>query len=708
MSDSPAASSAGFGFGESGSCADREHLLRDEPSTHASLSCIEAAVGAQKSSMTSSFHDQSPFYVELQGDNGAAAASSKRNNPGNSSGTSADATHTRSSDAAIGCTATYSNVLSASNSQLTTRKRSRDGGEDLIAAFLGGVVSTPGTEQKFLPTQGSLLQPYNAGYFEQTASLYGVDPRLLFRRLVQAMQGGGLEGFMHSYARGGAPLRLFGPRGSWLRTHLQAALMHQLPPQEVMRHMNTMMIFDGVHLTLSGFAAAAVAEDAHTYAVHVPSGLPVLTAPHSSQQPGCGSSAGSSASVASADGSAGEGAAQRNKAFEFDPSDGVDQADCSLAALFSRWPHLVRLFRDSGAALSQVAQKFLQDDAAGRSVDVPEVLFTAYYQHLQLTQTCAGMWVHRPEGSHIHCVGLTTRIMNLLGFDFASLSDYVLLDSDVVSGRSVHWIHPSCLGRRAAAALDAAQRGMAAYSFEGLFMRMVGGQSGAADVPTATHYSPFYAVQTSHHESFPNGKRRMEVLYLSDVVHARTNMLQQQQVQPAKAELDALQELLQPNSTHLALQRLQRQSASPMELAAHVFSGLDAESQVRLLKRIAMLFAHRRDPLLLQHLDEGRCTAAPGHASAQHQADGPTDLNPPGQPGAQQVAALTGLDRTTLHRLHDLLEQQFGVDGLQALATGVTSASQQVPKEAVCMFADDVLRASFPFSSITAQNQRWL
>jgi len=595
---------------------------------------------------------------------------------------------------------------------LVNRKRARDTQPFSSGQVLASALAL--TESAKFPL-GTLEYPYNAGFFQETALQLGIEPSVLFKKFLRSIREGNLGGMQGSFAKGGAPFRLYGARGQWLRTHVQAALMHQLPPQEVMRHLNTLMVFDGVHLTLSGFAAAAVSEDAHNYSAHVPSGKPILTLPSSSTVQGSRHSTTSANSSESEDDCSAERAAARNTDFRYDPVEGIGSSHCSLAGLYSRWPHLLRLLREASSSLVDACKSFLAADAAGISLDTPSPLALAYYEHLQRTQTCAGMWVHRAEGSYFQNVGLTSRIMELLGFDLQSLTDYVHCDSDTLQGRSVHWIHPSCLARRAAAALDASIRGADAYSFEGLFLRMVGGQ-GVADTQTEVWYSPFYGVQTCHFEQYPNGQRRMETIYLSDIVHARAASLQQAALETAKTEVYALQSLLQAHSGPTPAGALQRQASNPLEYAMEAINALDAESQVRLLKRLGMLMSRRRDPLLLRsissqdarpelpHLADAnrsstRAVAVGGSATASAPVS-TVNAEPP-------LQSLAGLDWATLDTAYALLEQHFGAENLAALAAGVMSTSQQPPKEAICMFGVDQLHADFPFSSITAQNTRW-
>ena len=568
--------------------------------------------------------------------------------------------------------------------------------------------------------EGSMQVPYNSGFFQASASQYGIDHSELFKRLVCALRCGNLASIQGLFAKGGTPMRLFGNRGNWLKLQLQATLMQSLPPQEVMRHLNTIMVFDGVHLTLSGFAAASVAAETNTYAANIPSGMPILTEPSSASlnKPDDHVSTGSACSSEVDDSDMTAEAAKQSKLFQYDPIAGVNSPHCPLACLYSRWPHLVRLLQEQGSPLSAAAQCFLDADAAGESADPPLALVQAYYQHLQLTQTCAGMWVHRAEGAYMQNVGLTSRIMELLGFDLPALTDYVKCDSDTLPGRSVHWIHPSCLGRRAAAALDASSRGLHAYSFEGLFLRMVGGVASApADSSppctsqTEVLYSPFYAVQTTHMEHYPNGKKRMEVIYLSDIVHARSSMLRQEGLHIAKTEVQALCSLLLAQASCApAAAAMRRKAGNTMDFALQLVNALDAESQVRLLKRLGMLSARHKDPLLLQALPSrsqqtadtgtGMC---PGSNPASSDAGG--GLPPDSHCRAQSMA---GLDWASLDSAYSELTKHFGESGFQALAQGTMAASQQPPKEAVCMFGKDELKAAFPFSSITAQNTRWL
>jgi hypothetical protein len=318
--------------------------------------------------------------------------------------------------------------------------------------------------------------------------------------------------------------------------------------------------------------------------------------------------------------------------------------------------------------------------------------------------------------------------MDLLGLDLDAVRAYVDEDSDTVRERSLHWIHPSCLGRRAAAALDAALQGLQAFSFEGLFLRMIGGSShsGARYHPSQApvSYSPFYAIQTTHYDNFPNGKRRSEVLYLSDVVHARASRLSQAQLQPAKAEMQAIFDLLRADTPYTAGRHFQRKGCSALEIAAHITDALDAESKVRLLKRIPMLLNRQSDPLLrsspgqeagltmppYSRMQPGVASAGVQGSDSHFGATSDSSLLPSfggTQSLIETLPSLAGVSDDFLQSIHQILDQEFGTGGLAHLAEAVTQASQQAPKGAHCMFAGACISTPFPFTSITTQSQRW-
>ncbi len=433
----------------------------------------------------------------------------------------------------------------------------------------------------------------------RTCHVFQIDVRQIIRRVMLMLVSSNTALLDRVLLRSKIPFNVLEPCAPYLRAHLESLLLSTrfLPPHEARLRIVTDYAFDGVHLTLVGFAAALDAEKKHEYTANVPrEGTFILTSPQRRV-------------LTSSDG--GANLTTEDRGAQFDPEDGVWAPSVALNTLYSRWPHLLRIFRAATSAEHAAARTFLRNELACESAELPQVLVQLYFQFLQEGGEPVSMWVHRPSsGNAMQMAGQTDAFLQLVGFTQADLVRYIWTDADADPFNAIQWMHPTTIQRRALAALTAANNQLACHSFEGVHMRKVSGErwtrasraahqvahesmssashtqgpdhnarlnsqsrhvygaTGASRVrsrdsddhdqelsvspqPSSTFYVPFYAVQTQHTEKFPNGCKSIDVLYLSDIVHCR----QPQPVhcvQTALGEVEALQMLLQDVQTSSA------------------------------------------------------------------------------------------------------------------------------------------------------------
>ena len=466
------------------------------------------------------------------------------------------------------------------------------------------------------------------------------------------------------------PFNLLEPCAPYLRAHLQSMLLSTrwITPQEARLRMLTDYAFDGVHLTMVGFAAALDAERRHGYTANVPrEGTYILTSPRRRVH-------------TSADGGANLTTDERGSVF--DVEDGVWSPSVALSTLYSRWPHLLCTFRSATAPECNAVKSFLEAERLGESVSVPQILADLYFKFLQTGGEPVSLWVHRPGNADaMQMAGQTEAFLSLMGLTQADLVRYIWNDADADPFNSIQWMHPTTVQRRALAALTAANNSLSCHSFEGVHLRKVeapswhrsasraakaaasgaqwarpcSGNAGAGGdpdsetdeedatpTPASTFYVPFYALQTQHTEKFPNGCKSVDVLYLSDVMHCRQPQ-PVHAIQTALGEIEALQMLLQDVSAPSLSDdtqaagppegRRQLQSASLSAARGKVHSGLPPKIQ-RLLA-------------MSENTDHARSTS--GASSDAHHAELRHLLAQQDKPGDQAQRAEFDVPRQCAH-----------------------------------------------------------
>jgi hypothetical protein len=316
---------------------------------------------------------------------------------------------------------------------------------------------------------------FHAGHFANTAHHFGIDPRAMVHRLMLLLSTGHTSPEVVAHAAraygGRLPLNILHSTAPYLKIHLHAMLMSCYPPADVPLRMGSDFLFDGVHLTLIGFIATLVADAADEVYVSVPRGT-VLKVPrfrvHTSQDGGANltSSINSSAGLNAAAETDGIGS-------DFSVLDGVAGKTCTVATLISRWPHLCRILNNAPDSAIAEAEAVLLAENAGRDVDIPDKLSRMYFEYLNGTGVASILWISRAKGMYTSFLGQTETFMQLTGSSHSAVVKYVQHDPDRDSENGIHVLHPSNLGRRALAALTAANNKLSSYTFEGLHLRRI-------------------------------------------------------------------------------------------------------------------------------------------------------------------------------------------------------------------------------------------
>ncbi len=539
----------------------------------------------------------------------------------------------------------------------------------------------------------ALSGDYGAGYAEQSAAANGVDLRALTRRIMLLLSSSSPESFLQATrnAAYGIPVNLLRRSAPHLRSHLSAMLSAttRARPSEVALRMCSEFAFDGVHLTLCGFAAALVADRHNQLTASVPRGY-MLTAPRHLV-------------ASSTDIHSRMRATTSLRDTDFDEDDGVWSSSVSLSTLFSRFPHLVRLFRSAKRAAITGAEELLAADAAGKTQEIPMALSRLYASFIQGLNSSAACWVLRPEGVS-QVVSHSPPFLRLLGINDASLRQYMSEDPDSSEGNPMLWLHPSNTARRAMASLTAANQGLDTYTFEGLHMRRVGspGDHSGSFLPSHCTYSPFYALQTVHIERFPNGAKRLDIVYFSDIVNVRKTV-DVSELKTALTEVEALEQIVgQPELPREVTFAMGTAPQAPDALVS-MLSQLDQDSRLRFVKRLCMVLQHETDPLLQQHIHSEQTASSSSSSESSGSAA-----------GAPTVAEATGvvpmLNGVTHHRLDALkqrLLRQLGPRTLEVVQAMLMRLVAQQPRQVLFVWDGREHETAFPYAAIRKAAQRW-
>ena len=564
-------------------------------------------------------------------------------------------------------------------------------------------IRAPGPQNNHSAHFCAATPTFDSGMLERTCHIFGLDLRRMIRRIMLLLSASNLE-LLDRVLRGSKiPFNLLEPCAPYLRAHLESMLLSATSTTPLARLRSlTDYASDRVHLSFVGFVAALDAECRHEHNVNVArSGTFVLTSPKRKV-------------LTSADGGANITIADRGA--HFDTDDGVWSSAATLHTLYGRWPHLLRLYRSASAAERSAAKTFLQSERSGRSEPLPQVLLNMYFSFLQQGGEAVSVWAHRPGNTEaMQMAGQTKAFLSLVGMTQSDLVRYIWNDADADPYNSIQWMHPSTVQRRVLAALTAANGHLACHSFEGVHLRKIQGPSwhsaatraarysaidrGEGDIQArgaagfgvdgseatqgvasdtakassaaSTFYVPFYALQTQHLETFPNGCKSVHVVYLSDVLHCRQPQ-PVHAIQTALGEVEALQMLLQNTTPSAATNTVEppchtRTNAEHIQRpVASAAGGPGARLQGDLAPELQRLFAKAEQAV---GVSENAMPKDAHHAAlrAAFSQPGVTVASLiPHPPGAAEVAAavrrtgsrhgaltsaLSSLDSDTAHRL---------------------------------------------------------
>lgn len=447
---------------------------------------------------------------------------------------------------------------------------------------------------------------FNSGAFMIDGGIAGgVDAAVVSARIASLLAAAPerdiLNIFRHDLRRGGLPLRLLQPVAPQLRAMLlQRTLLCSASSPACDSALHRIM-FDGLHLSTPGLAAALVAWHEDTASVLVPPTYVVVMAP-SAVLHGQGTSS------------------PAHHAVGREPLQGiVNSQEAPLSFVVDRWPHLPALFHTAPSHAVQEARAFLQGlknvyavDAADmrfasctpHTLDnmplvpsVPRTLVAIQREHAERSSVATVSFVLGTNCRSVQWVGYNSRLVELMGMQDWPMQE--LIGTPRPAGApQPRWLHPSCLTKRALAYMAASNLGASSFQVEAQFVRCSppATVAGGAQTPPFTPYldgwtaSSFYAVETVHYERYHNGLPMARTSYISDVIPVHGCVpLHELEHDTVDAQLASIENMIL--SEHLPLEvsiAVRRTGLSPA--VALKASGLDTENE-RILVRMFLLAA---------------------------------------------------------------------------------------------------------------------
>ena len=417
----------------------------------------------------------------------------------------------------------------------------------------------------------------NVGFFARTAAKYGIDPRLMARRLVTLMAAPDMPTLWRALGGrvGGLPLGLLAPVAPSLRSRLAGSLGAFLPPMEVSRVLSTELAFDGVHLTLIGLAGAVVAVASGSSVVRVPACSSVLTCPRWQLHTPSVDMRASGSALGESD------------------VEGVWSSEVDVGVLYGRWPHLCSMLGSVGEGVVSSARAMLEGEGRGEDVEPGPGLMDLYMFHLERLPLPVTGWVFAKPGAgqgpaaytYPKFFAFNKSFSELMGVSAADVESAQHVEMDEAMRMFGDWVHRDFLPHRAMASIAAWNFGLSAYQLEGLYNRRIVHSAGGLQDVDAFSQVPFFAVETAHFERYPSGAKRSEVLYLSSPVPARQT---QPGEDPTAAQISALDKLLQSDvrEVEAAVRRSGKNMLETLSLS------LDSDTRDKVLLRLMMAMAH--------------------------------------------------------------------------------------------------------------------
>jgi len=197
-----------------------------------------------------------------------------------------------------------------------------------------------------------------------------------------------------------------------------------------------------------------------------------------------------------------------------------------------------------------------------------------------------------------------------------------------------------------------------------------------------------------HIERFPNGAKRVDIVYFSDVLNVRKTV-EVSQLHTALTEVDALEQVVgQADLPREVSTAMQHKPHSPDGLVS-MLSQLDQDSRLRFVKRLCMVLQHESDPLLLQHIASGHSGAEGGGVPSA------------AQPGSMPVPMLSGITHERLQALKERLLRQLGPQTLHVVQAMLMHLVSQAPRQVLFVWEGREYEAAFPYAALHKAAQRW-
>jgi hypothetical protein len=201
-------------------------------------------------------------------------------------------------------------------------------------------------------------------------------------------------------------------------------------------------------------------------------------------------------------------------------------------------------------------------------------------------------------------------------------------------------------------------------------------------------------MQTVHIEKYPNGAKRMDVVYISDVVNVRKTV-QVGQLQTALSEVEALEQIVGQAKQPVEVEAALRSTHGGKNSLVALLGQLDQDSRLRFLKRLCMVLRHETDPVLQEHM---ACEAN------SFQQEGPVFCHA-ADPRLQPV--LTGITRGRLEALRNKVQLFMGRGTLEQVEGMLSRIVSQEPQPILCMWDGQEYDSFFPYRPLRKAAGRW-
>jgi len=250
------------------------------------------------------------------------------------------------------------------------------------------------------------------------------------------------------------------------------------------------------------------------------------------------------------------------KAFQwFDPSDGVNCSTCHMKTLLCRWPQLLRLLSNPTTEQLAAAQQYLAQLTQDEAADPKDPLLFAYHTFMRsLDLPC--LLLARPGPVVPSClaggsccsgpatfVAANDKWTQVLGWTPGDLQRLEWFDSDMDQKDSLHWLWPDQLPGLLAQARQQRSQLLSTnhpvLNCKADFKRIVHVKPpaalGASSSSQGVAFTRLCGHQSQFSELHPSGKRVLDVIVLSSILHDR-HPRSVRDLGTAAREIDALAE----------------------------------------------------------------------------------------------------------------------------------------------------------------------